>query len=154
MNLYQKALLYAYPYLHKMIRHIDKMVVKKALASFSIYIPCFTQANEIIRYTERKIKLIELKEIMDEILSGFSKEDLLYVEYKYFDRRDEITEALDTVSRKYFRKQVKLISVFSKELIKRGLTYNWFEENYGVYPFFKEVLRRVEKAEARIKKTA
>ena len=85
---------------------------------------------------------------------SYSKEDLLYVEYKYFDRRDEITEALDTVSRKYFRKQVKLISVFSKELIKRGLTYNWFEENYGVYPFFKEVLRRVEKAEARIKKTA
>ncbi|MBE5756206.1 MAG: hypothetical protein E7342_00220 [Clostridiales bacterium] len=150
MKYYQKVLLYAYPNLEKMIKHIDKMVLSKALASYSIYTPCFTQAEEIVKYTLGKEKLLLLKKELEEIFATFNKEDFIYLEYKYFKRRDKETESLDTVSRKYFRRQNKLLMLFSKKLMDKNLNSEWFRENYFIYPYFKELLKKVERQEERV----
>lgn len=84
MKYYQKVLLYAYPNLEKMIKHIDKMVLSKALASYCVYTPCLTQAEEIVKYTIGKERLLLLKEELEKIFLEFTKEDFIYLEYKYF----------------------------------------------------------------------
>lgn len=147
MNYYQKALLYAYPKIDKIISHIDNVVMKKALASFSNHTSCLLQSEAIIEYSNKKQKMLYLKRKLEEIFASMKKEDMLLIEYKYFKKRNEETEKLDTVSRRYFRKQIRILEDFSKKLLANNMTYSWFEENYYVYSFFKGLVKIISEKE-------
>ena len=98
MNYYQKALLYAYPKIDKIISHIDNVVMKKALASFSNHTSCLLQSEAIIEYSNKKQKMLYLNRKLEEIFASMKKEDMLLIEYKYFKKRNEETEKLVTAT--------------------------------------------------------
>jgi hypothetical protein len=77
-------------------------------------------------------------------LKTFNIEDFRLLEYKYF-RSSEKKRYLDIDfrARGYFRKQNKLVEVFSEKLKTRGYTDEWFTSKYLELDFFKNLYRKV-----------
>ena len=66
------------------------------------------------------------------------------MEYKYFRKSDKSRYVtIDFKSRCYFRKQNKLVEIFSSKLNKNGYTDEWFTSNYLILDFFKNLYRKV-----------
>ncbi len=148
MDYYIKSILYAYPSLTDIIDNIDEVVYKKALASFSDTSPCIEQAERIMGLTNQKDLLIDLKIKVDEVLAKFSKEELLYFEYKYFKRlKKEAFYNFDTSSRRYFRQQIRLFNLLKKRFLALKMDEKWFNDNYLQIDFMRELLRRVKSKE-------
>lgn len=147
-GLFVKSILYAYPNLEEVCLQIDDLVLKRALASINDTSPALSQYEKIINYTEQKKVIFHLSIVCDKILSGFSKEDLDMLDYKYFHKKDkEYFKDFDYLSRSYFRKQIKVVDTFSCELEKYGITDSWYIKNCLPINFFKELLYRVKERE-------
>lgn len=154
MNVYYaKSILYAYSNLHSIMEQIDELVLKKALSSMTDFSPCEWQCNKILSFTAQKDVLIELKLVTDSVLSKLSKEQTDILEYKYFKTKPkEYFEFVDTKSRGYFRKQIRLINRVAEMFERRGVTDRWFEEKCLAIDFFKELLKRVIEHESLCRK--
>ncbi len=153
---YQKTILYVYPNLTRYIDGIDDLVEKAAINSFYDLTPCEIQSNKILRLIEKKQALIELKLKIDEVLKGFSDEEMKYFEYKYFKRKPKsYFENFDTQGRNYFRKQLRLLVKFSSALNRCGIDEDNFKK-YLEIGFVSNVYERVvfldNKADEKVKK--
>ena len=148
--LYAKSILYAYANIEAICNQIDELVEKKALVSMFDFSPCLEQCDKILSLTNQKDILYEIKRVVDGILPKFSEKDLLYLDYKYFHKLPkENFEFIDTFSRAYFRRQVKLASLFSEKLEKKGIDDNYFEKFCFSIDFFKELFKRVVEHETK-----
>lgn len=156
MHHYQKTILYVYPNLKRYVDGIDDLVEKAAVNSFYDLTPCEIQANNILRLIENKELLIELKLLIDDALKAFSNEEIKYFEYKYFKRKPKsFFFELDTQSRNYFRKQLRLLAKFTKIINGLGINEETFEK-YLKIGFISNVYDRVvyldEKSKEKVKK--
>lgn len=144
MAYYEKVLLYAYPHLEDLARQIDKLVLKRALSSFSNYTSCESQCETILGMSDQKVRLLALKTRLDEILTRLTEYEMELLEYKYFKRKPRSSFSdFDSTSRQYFRRQLKLTEKISFLLNKSGMTEKWFNENYLDIDFMKLLLTRV-----------
>lgn len=142
--IYAKCVLYSYPNIDDIAEQIDELVEKKALSSMRDFSPALSQCEKIVSLTCQKELMFELKKVAGEALDKFSKDDLLYFEYKYFrKKKKEEYAGLDTCSRAYFRKQNKLLKTLCVRLENAGLSDKIFEEKYLSIDFFRELLVRV-----------
>ncbi len=149
MNIYYaKSVLYAYTNLEAIMEQIDELVQKKALASMTDTSPCEWQCQRIIDYTAQKDVLIDLKIACDAVLKKFTEYELDCFDYKYFKvKPKQYFENVDTQSRTYFRRQVRLAEKFAERLERMGVTNYWFEQNCLKIEFFVELLKRVKEHE-------
>ena len=148
MGCYAKVVLYLYSGIEAVVKQIDDIVLKKALASFSDTTSCLVQAERIVENIRQKELLLELKEVTRRALSSFTEEEMKYFEYKYFKRKPKsYFENFDVCGRKYFRMQIRLLDRFAKNLARKGLSEEDFSHDYLSMPFIAELTRRVKKRE-------
>ncbi len=143
-NYYAKTILYAYPNLLSLMEQIDELVEKKAFASMGNFTPAIAQCEKILGLTDQKKILIKVKIVVDKVLQKFAVDELDCFAYKYFKNKPkEYFKNFDASSRGYFRKQIKLINLFSKRLEYCGIDDDWFIKNCLTIDFFKELYKRV-----------
>lgn len=146
--LYAKSLLLAYPNLDAVISQIDELVERKALSSMSDTSPAFFQCKSIVDFTAQKHLLIQSKLIIGDVLKKFSEEEIECIDYKYFKSKPRNCFVnLDTTSRSYFRRQIKIIKKFAEWIERAGIDDVRFEKEFLSIDFFKELLRRVKEYE-------
>ena len=143
-NLFAKCILYAYPNIDALCDQIDELVEKRALSSMSDTTPALVQCEKILSLTEQKDLLRYLKSVVKEVLDKFSESDIDLLDYKFFKRKPKSYYAnVDVSSRAYFRRQIKLISVFSEKIHKKGIDDAVFKRDYMNIDFFSELYKRV-----------
>lgn len=155
--LYAKTILYVYPNVESVIEQIDELVEKKAITSMNDYSPCLSQCEKITELTRQKREFIYLKNVLDRVLERLSEEEKVYLEYKYFKRKNKRDLGdYDFTSRNYFRKQIKLARKIANSLEKKGFDDAYFEKNLLCVEFMNEFCKRVEEQEtlSRKNKTA
>lgn len=141
---YAQCILYSYNSIDAIIKQVDKHIEEKAYFSISNFSPAFEQCLGIVKLTEKKDSLLFLKDVTKKILSEFSFSDYIHLEYKFFRKPDKLRYVtIDFKSRCYFRKQNKLIELFSNKLKENGYTDDWFTSNYLIFDFFKNLYRKV-----------
>lgn len=89
MKDYQKAMLYVYPRIGKIIRDIDGMVEAQAFCCFGTE-SCEKTAERIAGYICAKSSFVILKDALENILSRLTKDERYMLEYKYFRRRSKL----------------------------------------------------------------
>lgn len=151
-NYYAKTALYVYPSIEKLISQIDGLVEKRAYASMEMFIPCEEICDYIIGLTEQKKKWLRLYLVIKDLLKSFSKEEIEYIDYKYFRKRSFETKGLSEfyASRNYYRKQKRIVNECAKILEEKGYNEEWFIREYMDIPFFKEAYRRTLKRDEMI----
>ena len=144
MKDYQKVLLYAYPKLERMAEDIGQIVLAKARASVMGRETALACAEKLIRYNFLRGQILFLKDELDGMLSCFSREERFLLEYKYFRRKKELAAFSDVrlscSERTYFRRQQRLARAVNAELVRRGLTEEWFFEAFSGVSFFMSAL--------------
>ena len=148
MCYYEKTLLVSYTTLESVVEELEGLVMAKALASFSSRDSCERQAEKILSLIEKKSKLIELKQKLDEVFVLMSSESLELISYKYFKTESERPD-FDHTSRKYFRKQIKALKEFSQKLLKAGMTEEWFKNKFLDISFLNSIYSRMKKNESK-----
>lgn len=126
--LWTKTILSVYRYLERICGAIDKIVMKSALGSCNIvgqsffYNNVYSISQKIIDLSERKVSLINLKILTEEVLEKISKNDAKLLIKKYFDGEKcrEIAQDMDISMRTLFRKLESAQTSFSKNLKLKG----------------------------------
>lgn len=146
--LYGKVALYSYVHLNALAEQIDEVVEKKAFSSSMNFTPAINQYQDIINLTYQKQIVFALGLCIKDALKGFTEKELVYLDYKYFKRRNaEDYAGLDCSSRGYFRLQIRLAEKFAKALERAGYSDERFETECLSVDFFREMLKRVKEKE-------
>ena len=141
---YLKTILYAYGTLDKRIEIIDDNVLSLALKSMNNFSPCFNQCENIVKLTQEKEKMFDLKIVIGRILKKFTEEELQLLDYKYFKHRPrESYVNFDNSNRAYFRKQDRILEKLDIELSKTRLTEEYFINVYLKFDFIFDIYKRV-----------
>lgn len=127
-NVWAKTTLSVYRYLERICEAIDKLVEKRAMASFYVSSSCFAQnsvmsvANAIINLTERKKTLINLKVLTEKCLENCDEEyaQILIEKYIDGDKFLAIMSRHGYAERTYFRKLSSAESQFTYNMSKLG----------------------------------
>ena len=127
-NEWGKTLLYVYKYLERVTDSIDKLVSRTALNSFyynrgsRCENSVLTVANRIIKLSERKAKLINIKVLVDKSLCLIDKKSaqLLIERYMDGDNFKEISERHHLLLRTYFRHLHQAELSFSQAMARLG----------------------------------
>ena len=147
MKDYQKVLLYAYPKLGRVAEDIGQLVQAKARASVIGREPALACAEKLIGYNFLREQLLFVKDELEALLGCLSREERFLLEYKYFRRKRELAAYADLrlsySERTYFRRQQRLARTVNAELVRRGLTEEWFFEAFSGVPFFMAALEGV-----------
>lgn len=153
---YAKTMLYAYPYIDKMIQRLKDRILNKAMASMFDFSPSEEQCASVVVLIQKKDDLVQLKHVIERMIMKFSFSDFDYFDYKYFkirprkDYQDKIK-----LDRTYYRKQDKLIKKFCKIFSAIGGDDKWFEDKYLNIGYIRNLYSKVlaiEKKCATIKK--
>lgn len=126
--LWTKTVLSVYRYLERICGAIDKIVLQKALSSSNIlgqnyhYNNVYSISQNLIDLSQRKVTLINLKILTEDILSEMSLKDSSILIQRYFDgkKMKEIAGGNEISMRSVFRKLANAESVFDRKLKLKG----------------------------------
>lgn len=134
MQLWSKSILSIYRYLHTLTRAIDGLVKKSSGISFgygnnSTYI----QASKILKWTEKKRKMINLKIITDEVLKDMPSlyKRILILYYIDGVKSSVICELMGFSIRTYYRKKKLALERFGLGLSRLTYDIGYLEKYYG-----------------------
>ncbi len=157
-SIYVKTILTAYKSLNSVVKQIDELVLKRALASFGDYSPCEEQCEKMVKLMLQKEDILRLSDKVSQVVAKLNENDFRLLDYKYFRTHSkEYYKACGTdfTSRQYFRRQIAIAKKFGDKLEKSGITDKVFEEVYLKTDFFASLKRRISEGEKRReKKTA
>ncbi|MBO5926124.1 MAG: hypothetical protein J6Q38_01010, partial [Clostridia bacterium] len=108
---------------------IENVIRSKVRNSFYNFSPMSEQAEKILKLTDIRLDLLELKEITKDALSKLSEYDRTLIYYKYFGIKPK-DDSFDLKSRNYFRKQNKALDRFNYILKEKGYNEDWFIKKY------------------------
>ena len=154
MKAYQKVMLLLYPKLGGLAEDVRKII--NALACACGGSEAAEQSVErVIGYLYVRRCFLAMKAELDEVISQLGREERYLLEYKYFRRRKVLAEEfadlrIDCSERTYFRRQQRLARAVNAELVRRGLTEEWFFEAFSGVSFFMSALESVRRAEGRM----
>lgn len=128
MNIWSKTILSVYRYLENISNAIDNLVRKKCI--YSSFYNCgrntntYDYTNKILELTERKVQLINLKVITEDILMELKPVERKILTLYYVDgiKNKELAELLGMSIRTLFRKKMLAINSFDKILKLKGYT--------------------------------
>jgi len=171
MKTWSKTILSVYKYLEALSNSIDDLVVKKSINSafynngrFDTAYDC---ADKIMRLTNRKINLINLKVLVEDTLLKMPLKYRQILMLKYVDgaKSSDIAEILHVSMRTFFRVSNSALESFAKIMQMNGFSKekledmfcgeNWlknlynknqtmqrdFDDDILKYKFFKNVIR-------------
>ena len=111
-----------------MIDGFEKLAEYKAISSFGNCAKTLKQMQEIIMINSQKARVIQLKDIAENLLGELSIKERMLIEYKYF--KYKMPEGFDYNSRNYFRAQIRVFNKLVKKMNERGYDQDWFESNF------------------------
>ena len=144
-ELWGKTLLSLYRHFGVMANSIDNLVRRIGINSafrHTIYDSTIVDSNKILELTERKIKIINLKVIVEDILSDLNMKDLKILTLCYVDGVEykKIIKLLNINQRTFFRRKEIAIARFSNKLAEMGYdtdklekylhNENWIKNTY------------------------
>ena len=144
-ELWGKTLLSLYRHFGVMANSIDNLVRRIGINSafrHTIYDSTIVDSNKILELTERKIKIINLKVIVEDILSDLNMKDLKILNLCYVDGVEykKIIKLLNINQRTFFRRKEIAIARFSNKLAEMGYdadklekylhNENWIKNTY------------------------
>ncbi len=128
-----------------MSRTIDKIISEISKSSNSTMLQKYQsthyQTNRIIDLTDRKRKIVNLKVIVEEVISRLSKGDRRVLTLVYIDgvRSEDASNLLGVSLRTFFRKKVNALREFSLILQALGYDEEFFESEYFCEKWFMSV---------------
>lgn len=144
-ELWGKTLLSLYRHFGVMANSIDNLVRRIGINSafrHTIYDSTIVDSNKILELTERKIKIINLKVIVEDILADLNMKDLKILTLCYVDGVEykKIIKLLNINQRTFFRRKENAIARFSNKLVEMGYdadklekylhNENWIKNTY------------------------
>ena len=144
-ELWGKTLLSLYRHFGVMANSIDNLVRRIGINSafrHTIYDSTIVDSNKILELTERKIKIINLKVIVEDILADLNMKDLKILTLCYVDGVEykKIIKLLNINQRTFFRRKEIAIARFSNKLAEMGYdadklekylhNENWIKNTY------------------------
>ncbi len=131
-HIWAKTLLSSYRFLERIAGAIDKIIEKKALSSSQVSLSnivtnnTLVLADQIIDLSERKIKLINLKILIQNALGKMDKSQARILIKKYIEKNsvDQILDSMSLSRRTYFRKVSEAESAFEAVCASLGYPYN------------------------------
>lgn len=136
MKTWSKTILSVYKYLEALSNSIDDLVVKKSINSAFYsngrFDTAYETANKIMRLTDRKINLINLKVLIEDVLAVLPSKYRKVLILKYVDgvKGDDIALLMRVSNRTYFRFKNSAIEHFSKVLVSKGYNKQKLEEMF------------------------
>ena len=129
-NAWTKTILTVYKYLERVSDGIDKLVTQNALNSFYARgnklgaNGVVETSNRILELSDRKVKLVNLRVLTDEILLEMKREQAQILIEKYFDDEPgEMIAARHGLNiRTYFRRLTSAENSFTQSLLRRGFS--------------------------------
>ncbi len=127
-HVWGKTLLSVYRYLERIADAIDNIIEKKAvqtssmLGSDALTHNTLALANKIIDLSERKVKLINIKLLIEKALSSMDEKGAKILILKYFDNLpcEEILKTLNLSRRTYFRRIGEMEGAFEAQCAMFG----------------------------------
>lgn len=149
-NLWAKTSLSVYRYLERIADAIDRLVESKAINSFYVSSSNFFTnsvsviADNIIELSERKVKLINFKVLIETALTACDAEQAALLIEKYFDgeKVKDIVAKHGLTMRTYFRKLNAAENAFYCELAHAGFTDEKLNQYLSSESWIMEVMRR------------
>lgn len=141
MEQFGKTILSAYPMLLGYVTQIEEIIKKRARNSFYARVDVVNLSEQLLTLGEIRKDLIELKLIVEEILSLIKPYDRVLLCYKYFGIMPEDSD-FDLTSRNYFRRQIKALKNFSDMLVSKGYNQEWFEKKYLKIAFISGIYQK------------
>ncbi len=122
-HIWAKTILTSYRFLERIAGAIDKIIEKKALSSsYMLGSDILTNntlalTDKIIELSERKVKLINLKVLVEKSLKNMNKDCALLLIKKYFEKQpvENIMQQFSLPRRTYFRKISEAESAFEAQ---------------------------------------
>lgn len=142
MEQFGKTILSAYPMLYGYVTQLEDVIKKKARNSFYTRCDVVNLSEQLLSLGEIRKDLIELKLIVEEVLSLIKPYDRILLSYKYFGILPE-DKGFDLTSRNYFRKQIKALNNFSNMLIMKGYDQEWFKNKYLKIAFISAIYQNM-----------
>lgn len=144
-KLWAKTLLHSYNCLENIANAIDTMVINQGVSSMNNRLSTEENAEKIIRLIKRKKLLINLKVLINNIMSKLDTDSARILVLKYFDKlKTEVClEVMNLPRRTFFRKADKALEEFGTMLKIYGYDEctihsliceeNWIKEIYNGY---------------------
>lgn len=113
-----KSMLHVYKHLEALTLSLEKMAKNKGVGSYYSYDDTLKEIDYLLSLTERKIFLINLKVVMDEIILSLDKELGKLLVLKYIDEldNDAISVQCNLTERTFFRQLNRAYDGFCKKL--------------------------------------
>lgn len=147
MYSYEKTLLSCFKCMEDVIGQMERVFTDAAVGSHTCLSPCEVIAEKLMKMTERKINLIDVRNKVVRAFNRLDDEKRKFISYKYFGRKDkEIDEIKNT--RDYFRKNNSALKAFSKILQAMGFTEEKFLNSCEKYRFIMQVYEDFKEGEA------
>ncbi len=127
-NIMAKTLLMSYNYLERIADKIDNIITKEALGSrcvtfeMLIHNSSMSVSNRIIELSERKVKIINLKVLIEEMLAKVSDDDFSLLCQRFIEGKkvNEIMSLSSCSERTAFRRIENAVDSFAKVLKSTG----------------------------------
>lgn len=137
INLWSKTLLTSYRYLNRISDAIDKLIKTNALNCYDISGAMYSLnntldvSNRIIDLSERKIKMINLKILIEKTLLKLKKDDAIILIHRYIEnlKFKDVANVMKISMRTCFRKLDNAETSFTNILNSQ----NWREEKLENY---------------------
>ena len=149
-QIWAKTLLSSYRFLDRFAGAIDKIIEKKALSGSSLYHMAddtLNLAQQIIDLSERKVKLINIKVLIEKSLKAMPS-----LEARLLIKRDIEKEPVENVlqefqfaKRTFFRKITAAETMFMSKCVEQGFSVNRLEEYLKGENIIQEIKKSVEK---------
>lgn len=153
-NIWCNTMLVAYTALPEIVKSIEKTVdlkVKSGFQSrhFSFGLSTEEFLNSILQLNQRKIRLINIKVLIDRVLELLPEADTAFLCLRYFERKtfQEVSERLGCSLRTVFRRNERIVRRVSAELERLGYGAEWFFKEYEDDGYIKAVVTRLESAD-------
>lgn len=159
-HIWGKTLLSAYRFLERIAGAIDKIIEKKALASSwatsfsSVANSTLELADQIIELSERKVKLINIKLLIEKALKKLDKKDAKILICKYFDKMgpEEIIASFGLSRRSYFRRIQDAESSFESSCASLGFPISRLQTYLDSEEWIKQIAATFQAKQAKEKK--
>lgn len=147
-------------FLERIAGAIDKIIEKKALASSwatsfsSVANSTLELADQIIELSERKVKLINIKLLIEKALKKLDKKDAKILICKYFDKMgpEEIIASFGLSRRSYFRRIQDAESSFESSCASLGFPISRLQTYLDSEEWIKQIAATFQAKQAKEKK--
>lgn len=156
IEIWCKSFLSIYQIIPQLISSIDKLVYLKGVNSSNFVNnpnnETFNQLDSIINLTQKKVNLINLKIITDQVLLEMDEKNSKLLMFRYIDNmKCKTAQALlNMPKRSYFRALSKALKDFELRFYSKVAKNNTLYSNFSTDEFFDNIFQKINEFEEKI----